>query len=166
MESRIFVTVGSQKFQFDRLLKKIDELCKTEIISTNVFAQIGYSSYIPKYYKYKRFLDRNEFETFIKKSDIVITHGGTGAIVNAIKNKKKVIAVPRLSKYGEHVDNHQLQIIEEFEALNFICSCYEVCDLERSLDNVKKTIYNDYVSNTDKFVKEIDSYIKEIKKSI
>ena len=72
----IFVTLGSQKFQFTRLLKAVDELDTEE----EIFAQIGYSDYKPQHYKYKEFLDREEFAAWEEKADIVITHGGTGAI--------------------------------------------------------------------------------------
>lgn len=81
----IFITLGSQKFQFNRLLKAVDKLYTNE----EIMAQIGYSDYLPKNYKYKKFLDRDEFSYYMKKADIVITHGGTGAIMGALKRKKK-----------------------------------------------------------------------------
>ena len=109
MDNKIFITLGSQKFQFNRLLKAIDELCeKGTVDAEDVFAQIGYSDYLPKNFSYKKFLDRDEFSKEMGKADIVITHGGTGAIIGAVKKGKKVIAVPRRAKYGEHVDDHQL----------------------------------------------------------
>lgn len=120
----IFITLGSQKFQFNRLLKAIDKLVEQEKIKEEVFAQIGYSDYQPINYKYKQFLDRDEFADMEEKADIVITHGGTGAIIGAVKKGKKVIAVPRLAKYGEHVDNHQLQLLKEFEDMNIIVPSY------------------------------------------
>ena len=104
----IFVTVGSQKFQFNRLLKKIDELVEDGTIKEKVFAQVGVSDYKPKYYEYVDFMTQEEFNNKIDKADVVITHAGTGVIVNSVKKCKKVIGVPRLSKYGEHVDDHQV----------------------------------------------------------
>ena len=124
MEEKIFITLGSQKFQFNRLLIAVDKLCEKKIIcGEDVFAQIGYSDYVPKNYRYNNFLDREEFSMEMGKADIVITHGGTGAIIGAVKKEKKVIAVPRLAKYGEHVDDHQLQLIKQFDDLNLICPC-------------------------------------------
>ena len=140
----IFITLGSQKFQFNRLLKAVDELNLKE----EIFAQIGYSDYIPKNFKYKRFMDRNEFSSYINKSDVIITHGGTGAIMGALKKGKKVIAVPRLSEYGEHVDDHQLQIIEEFKELNLLYSCEDM-DIEKALNIVKIKDFKKYKSNTE-----------------
>lgn len=149
MGNKIFITLGSQKFQFNRLLKAVDELCeKGTVDAEDVFAQIGYSDYVPQKYNYKTFFDRDEFSNEMEKADIVITHGGTGAIIGAVKKGKKVIAVPRLAKYGEHVDDHQLQLIKQFDDLNLICPCRDTNKLETALDTVQRTKYNSYKSNT------------------
>lgn len=159
MDNKIFITLGSQKFQFNRLLKAVDELCeKGTVDAEDVFAQIGYSDYLPKNFSYKKFLDRDEFSNEMEKANIVITHGGTGAIIGAVKRGKKVIAVPRLAKYGEHVDDHQLQLIKQFDDLNLICSCHDVGDLETALDTVQQTKYNSYKSNTINIINSIEEY--------
>lgn len=151
----IFVTLGSQKFQYNRLLKAVDELETDE----DIFAQIGYSDYKPKNYKYKEFLDRDEFAAWEEKADIVITHGGTGAIIGAVKKGKKVIAVPRLARYGEHVDDHQIQLIGQFKELDLIYACEDM-DLEKALETVKKTEYKSYKSNTDRIIKSLEEFIE------
>ena len=66
----IFVCVGSREYQFDRLLIKIDQLVKEEAITDTIFAQIGQSNYIPKYYEYKRFIPVNEFKKYIRNGAI------------------------------------------------------------------------------------------------
>ena len=144
----IFITLGSQKFQFNRLLKKIDNLVETNVIKEEVFAQIGYSDYKPKHYLYCEFMDRDQFAKMMKKSDILITHGGTGAIITGIKSGKKVIAIPRLEKYREHVDNHQVQLLKEFDEMEFIAACYNLDDFEEVYSNLDKMIFKPYVSNT------------------
>lgn len=85
----IFITLGSQKFQFNRLLRAMDELVASGEVGDEVFAQSGYSDYEPQHYRFQRFLDREEFDEMIGKSDVVITHGGTGAIIGAVKQGKK-----------------------------------------------------------------------------
>ena len=150
----IFVTLGSQKFQFNRLLKAVDELETNE----EIFAQIGYSDYKPENYRYKEFLDRDEFDAIMDKANVVITHGGTGAIISAIKKRKKVIAVPRLAKYGEHVDNHQIELIKQFKELNLIYVCKDM-NLEKALKVVENTNFKDYRSNTDRIIKSLEEFI-------
>ena len=155
----IFVTLGSQKFQFNRLLKAIDEQIAEGKITDCIFAQIGYSDYKPNNYKFKQFLDREEFVHMQEKATIVIAHGGTGAIVGALKNGKKVIAVPRLAKYGEHVDDHQLQIVRQFSELNLISECYDCQVLYSVVDSIKQLNFCKYISNTQKIIDSIDLFI-------
>ena len=87
----IFVTLGTQKFQLNRLLKEVDKLCENGKITEELFAQIGYSNYCPQNYLYTDFFDRAVFEKKVKESSLVITHGGVGSIITAINNKKPVI---------------------------------------------------------------------------
>ncbi|MDU6983192.1 MAG: PssE/Cps14G family polysaccharide biosynthesis glycosyltransferase [Terrisporobacter othiniensis] len=155
----IFVTLGSQKFQFNRLLIELDRLIKEGIIKEDIFAQIGYSDYAPKNYTYKKFLDREEFAEIMERSDIVITHGGTGAIIGAVKQSKKVIAVPRLKEYDEHVDNHQKQIVEQFNNMGFIYGLNNVSEIVQAINNIKTFEVKKYESNTKEIITSIDEFL-------
>ncbi len=156
----IFVTLGSQKFQFNRLLKELDRLIEEKKIDEEVFAQIGYSDYKPQNFTYKEFIDRDEFKGIMDKCDIVMAHGGTGAIITAVKKDKKVIAIPRLAKYGEHVDNHQIQLVDEFKELNLIYPVYDEKDIEKAISEIRNMKFDKYVSNTDTIIKDIESFIE------
>lgn len=158
----IFITLGSQKFQFNRLLKAVDDLIEQGIITDEVFAQVGYSDYQPKNYRYEKFLDRDQYAEWETKADIVITHGGTGAIIGAVKKRKKVIAIPRLAKYGEHVDDHQLQLIAQFKQSNLICGLRDCKELEKGLRFVKNHNFNSYESNTSRIINSIDDFIQKV----
>ena len=155
----IFVTLGSQKFQFNRLLIEIDRLIEEGKITEKVFAQTGYSDYKPKNYKFNKFLNRDEFNDIMSKCDKVITHGGTGAIIGAIKKRKKVIAIPRLSEFGEHVDDHQLQITKQFSDMNLSRSINKIDELEECLVEIEKLKFNFYVSNTKNILDSIEDFI-------
>ncbi|MBR2280843.1 MAG: beta(1,3)galactosyltransferase EpsH [Ruminococcus sp.] len=158
----VFITLGSQKFQFNRLLEAVDKLVAENKITDEIFAQTGYSDYEPKNYKYKQFLDREEFQQYTENCDIFITHGGTGAIIGAVKKGKKVIAVARLAKYGEHVDDHQLQILEQFKELGLIYACKDTSELKEAYDYVKTHTFKMYESNTDTIIEDINRFISDI----
>lgn len=158
----IFITLGSQKFQFNRLLEQVDKLIKNNKLTSDVYAQVGYSDYIPKNYKYKNFLNRDEFESGISEANIVITHGGTGAIIGALKKGKKVIAIPRLSKYKEHVDDHQLDIVNEFVKKGLIISVENIDELYLKLKEIEELDFQKYISNTNNFINDIEEYIKQL----
>ncbi len=161
----ILITTGSQKFQFDRLIKKVDELVGAGMIEDTVFAQIGSGTYKPQNIEYCDFLDREAFQKKMDECSMVITHGGTGVIINAVKKGKKVIAVPRLAQYGEHVDDHQIQLLEQFDEMNLICSCYNIEELGKCYQETLTKEFMQYQSNTQKIIQDIETYLCGEKKA-
>ena len=156
----IFIILGSQKFQFNRLLKTVDRLIDTGVIKEEVLAQVGFSDYIPHNFEYKKYFNYEEMSDLIQKADIIVTHGGSGSIVRAVKAGKKTIAIPRKAKYKEHVDDHQIQIIEQFSVQNLICACEDCEQLETALEKVRNTTYKSYQSSSGDIINSIVDFIE------
>ena len=57
-----------------------------------------------------------------------MSHGASGSIMKALNADKKVIAVTRLEKYGEHINDHQIQNNEAFRDNHYVL----MADLELS----------------------------------
>ena len=129
----IFVCTGTQVYQFNRLIKELDRLVSEKKINDSIFAQIGASDYKPKHFDYKEFISSDEFNNFQEKASLIISHGGTGALIGASKRGKNIIAVPRLSKFGEHIDDHQLQIVNVLEKEGYIRSVLDIDKLEDTI---------------------------------
>ncbi len=153
---KIFVTVGSQQFQFNRLLKELNKLDNSKY---EIFAQIGNSSYMPTNYAYTPFLNPQEFKNHINKADLIITHAGTGAIMNSLKLNKPIIAVARLAKYHEHVDNHQLEIVRLFQQKNYIIGLEEVDNLDKIINECLCHKFETFESNTKVFMDNLKKLI-------
>ena len=79
--------------------------------------------------------------------------------MGAVKRGKKVIAVPRLAKYGEHVDDHQRQLIAQFKNLNLICGLDDCGELENAIRYIQKHQFASYESNTRRILESIEHYI-------
>lgn len=157
----IFVTTGTQKFQFDRLIKAVDELAAHGDLHDSVFIQTGHGTYLPEHCAYEAFLDRDRFASLMEASNIVITHAGTGAIVGALKKGKKVIAMARLAKFGEHVDDHQVQLLREFGLAGLIEVAEDEADLGRAYADCMVKSYRQYVSNNAAFIEDLESYLSK-----
>lgn len=110
----IFVTVGTHEQQFNRLVKKIDQLKKDGHIKDDVFIQTGFSDYIPESCDWKKFLSYEEMIQKIKDAKIVITHGGPSSFILPLQYGKTPIVVPRMKKYDEHVNDHQVEFCERY----------------------------------------------------
>ncbi|HEX2945826.1 MAG TPA: PssE/Cps14G family polysaccharide biosynthesis glycosyltransferase [Clostridia bacterium] len=155
----IFVCLGTQEFQFDRLLKKLDELAARGVIKDEIVAQTGYSTYKPLRFRYEKFLNFDEFDDLLEKSSLVITHGGTGTIIKALRRGKRVIAVPRMKKYGEHVDDHQREIIAVFSEKNLIMGLDDTEQLEEALSRVGGFTPERFVSGNSKIISILMEFI-------
>jgi UDP-N-acetylglucosamine transferase subunit ALG13 len=158
----ILVTVGTQKYAFDRLIKKIDELKKSNIVSDDIFAQIGESQYIPQSIKYERYIKKSELERLIQKSNLIIAHAGVGLIMNALKLDKKIVVVPRLAEYNEHINNHQVQIAEEFEKEGYVIYAREIDRLGEYINKARTFNNKKYLSNSNNFCKVIVDELEKI----
>lgn len=114
----IFVTVGGDHYQFNRLVKAVDEYCGRE--KQEAFIQIGSSDYIPLYCQWKRFLSFKQMQSLLHASSIVISHAGAGTILACIAGGKVPIVVPRLSRFNEVVDDHQVDFAQRMQNQGYV----------------------------------------------
>lgn len=155
----ILVMLGTQNNSFHRLLEEIDNLIKKGIIADEVVVQAGYTKYESNNMKIFSLISQEELEELIEKADLVITHGGVGSIISSLKKGKKVIAVPRLHEYQEHVNNHQKEIIETFDKKGYIIGIQDVNQLEEAIEKSKDFIPEKYQSNNKKMLNIIENFI-------
>ncbi len=135
---RIFVALGTHPQQFDRLLKAIDELVEKKKLKADIFAQIGNSTYEPKNYAFKRFLSPKEYEQKMKNASIIISHAGAGSIITALKYAKPLIVVPRLKRFNEHTDDHQIDLANALAERGKAIAVFDTKDLLKAIRKAKR----------------------------
>lgn len=158
----IFIVTGTQKFQMNRLLQKMDQLIENGEIQEEVFAQLGNSDYVPKHYSWTRFLGHDDFERKMEACDKLVTHSGVGSILSGITKGKPVIVVPRLKKYSEHVDDHQIQIAEAFAEKNYVLLCNEKDDLGGLLLECSSHRFDRYISSRNRVISTVRNFLDSI----
>jgi UDP-N-acetylglucosamine transferase subunit ALG13 len=97
----------------------------------------------------------------MSKCNLVLTHGGTGTIIRAIRYEKKVIAIPRLKIYGEHVDDHQIQVTKKLQELNHILTIEDLDEFEEKYHNIYNINFEKFISNT-QLIDSIRDYIDSV----
>ena len=157
----IFVTLGTQDKEFTRLLEAIDREIEKGNIKERVVVQAGYTKYESKNMEIFDLIPTDEFNKYIKSADLIITHGGAGSILTAIKNNKKVIAAARLYKYKEHTNDHQKQIVKEFADEGYILELRDFNKLGKLIEKSKNFTPKKFVSNTPNMIKLIEDYIED-----
>ena len=158
----ILVLLGTQNNSFHRLLEEIDKLIEKKIINDEVIVQAGHTKYESKNMKILNFIPKEELDKIQEDADLIITHGGVGSIISSIKLGKKVIAVPRLNKYKEHVNDHQKDIVSVFNEKGYIIGLNEVEELEEAIIKVKNFIPNKYEHNNEKILSIISNFIDNL----
>ena len=135
----IFVTVGTHYQGFERLIKKMDEIA--DRIDDEVIMQIGYTKYEPKNAKWFRFAEYEKMLELIEESDVIICHGGAGTLLDSLRFNKPIIIVPRLKKFGEVYDDHELELAEALESARKAIAVYDIEKLEEAIKKAKSLKY-------------------------
>ena len=161
----IFVTVGTENFPFDRLIRAVDSGVRDKSLSDEVFMQIGTSTYKPKNCCWKRFMEFNEMVDFIKKARITITHAGIGTILLCSTLSKVSLVFPRRRRYAEHVDDHQIKFAKRMEKEGEILAAYNEVEL---VDKIQKYDFlirkTGIVDNNSRSEEDLVSYLARLLK--
>lgn len=151
----IFVSLGTQDKPFVRLLDYLEH----SNINDKIIVQAGFTDYESKKFEIHKYLDKDDFDKYIDEADLVICHGGVGTIVSCLNKNKKVLAVPRLSKYKEHQNDHQLQIVNAYYQKGYLVMMNDGDDFDDKVREALNFKPKKIVSNNDLFVKKLKEYI-------
>ena len=118
----VLVTTGTNEYPFDRLIEIISQLSIYQDPNVRWFIQTGGFTikHDPACGNVVNMTTRDEMEQLVKESSLVISHCGVGSIHQMLSYQKKVIFIPRLAKYGEFSDDHQLQIASQLNNSNML----------------------------------------------
>ena len=158
----ILVLLGTQNNSFNRLLEEIEKNIKNGTIKEEVIVQAGYTKFETNKMKIIDLMSKEQLEKFQDEADLIITHGGVGSIISSIEKGKKVIAVPRMHEYGEHVNNHQKEIVKDFNDKGYIIGIEKVEDLKQAIIKSKEFEPKKYQPNNEKMLKIIEEFIDNI----
>lgn len=158
----ILVMLGTQNNSFHRLLEEIEKLIVKKQIQEEVVVQAGYTKYEAENMKIFDLIPKQKLEEMQEKADLIITHGGVGSIISSIQKGKKVIAVARRHEYGEHVNNHQEEIVDLFDQKEYIIGINQVSDLENAMKKIPDFKPKKYQSNNQKMLKIIEEFIEKV----
>lgn len=156
----VLVLLGTQNNDFTRLLKAVQENIDNKVIEDEVVVQAGFTKFDSKDMKIFDFIDKEKLFELIDKADLIITHGGVGSIIASLKKGKKVIVVPRQKKYGEHVNNHQLQIAKKFEQDGYVKYALDLNELGNIILEMKDFKPKKFENNKSNVVSIVENFIE------
>ncbi|MDO4617440.1 MAG: glycosyltransferase [Lachnospiraceae bacterium] len=162
----IFVTVGTHEQQFNRLVKKVDELKRDGLIREDVLIQTGYSTFEPRYCRWSQWFPYAEMVKHVEKAHIIITHGGPSSFIMPLQVGKTPIVVPRQAKFDEHVNNHQVYfcnaVADRYGSILVIEDIEKLGDSIIGYEQFVKSMPGKQDSNNARFNAELEKIVEEM----
>ena len=131
----IFVTLGTHDHPFPRLLDLVSPLAPTN----ELVIQHGHTP--PRgsvRARWIAFTGYGDMLDLMRTAEAIVCHGGVGTIITALTVEKTPVVVPRLRRYGEHVDDHQLQIARELEGSEHVVVCREQDEIATKIADARR----------------------------
>jgi len=136
----IFVTVGNPTQGFRRLIEAVDRLGGEGFFNEEmVLIQSGNNSDLrPSNCKHEPFLAMEDFAKRVNEAELIISHAGAGTLLHVIQAGKVPVVMPRQKKYGEHIDNHQVELVKALAAEGRVIPAYEPEDLPAAIEEARR----------------------------
>lgn len=155
----ILVTLGTQDKSFVRLLEALEKQCESGLIQDEIIVQSGYTKFDSKHMKLIPYFSQDELDQYRQKAECIITHGGVGSILDGCRYGKKIIGVARLKEYKEHINDHQIEICEQFSKDGYILYAENLEDIHRLIEQSKSFEPKKYIFDNKKLIMHIKSVI-------
>jgi len=143
----IFVTVGTA--HFDPLIEKMDELAKTGELNESIVGQIGRGMYIPKHFRYFRFL--KSLNAAYDKATVIVSTGGAGTTMECVTRGLKLVVVENTTL----MEGHQAQLLREMEKRGHLVWCKELDDIATSIEEARRKSFLKFATDSNLAAKYI-----------
>lgn len=135
----IFAAVGNATQGFPRLLGALERLIADGTLVDEIVAQTGNTD-TSSFTRLQAvpFLAPSEFASLIRDAEVVVCHAGAGTLLHVSAASKIPVVMPRLARHAEHVDDHQLELVEILARDRKIVPAYEPADLAPAIAQARR----------------------------
>ena len=127
----ILVTVGMHTASFDRLVRAMDRIAAH--VDEKVLMQIGATTYQPQAARWFTFAPASQMEALCEQARVIVSHAGAGSILTALRHSRPLVVMPRLRRYGEMIDDHQIELAEALSRARVLLVAWEAAELKGKL---------------------------------
>ena len=160
----IFITVGNATQGFPRLLKAIENLGKAGCFgSERMLIQTGSNSSIAlEDVEQIDFLPLEKFLDALCEARVIISHGGAGTLLQILQLGRIPVVLPREKKFGEHVDDHQIELVQALALEKRVIPVFQVEDLLQAISQAGNECKQPRVSNDSQALNMVSTAIEEL----
>lgn len=127
----IFLLLGTEELSFTRAVDRVLPLTADD----DLVVQHGYtpSREGAQRITWIRFAAYDRILELCREASAVVCHAGVGTIMTALSAGKTPLVIPRLARFGEAVDDHQLQISSELALRNMVVHLGDEDDIREAI---------------------------------
>lgn len=155
----IFVVLGTWEMPFTRPLVEIERAAADGLLSPPIVVQSGKTHYESDTLELVPFFGKEELERMYDQASLLICQAGVGSIMLGLRKRKKVIAIARRRQFDEHIDDHQLEILDVFAKTGSILPWSGNADLPQVLERAREFVPADYPFAEEKISAAILEYL-------
>jgi UDP-N-acetylglucosamine transferase subunit ALG13 len=137
----------------DALIRKIDDLVSTGVITDEVIAQRGNGEFIPKHIKSFRF--KKGLDEYQNRAEIIISNCGAGTIMENITKGHKLIVIQNPDVTG----GHEWELVTKMENGGHLIWCKSLDSLKESIDKARKMTFEKFSPQRLDFNKLLESIV-------
>jgi UDP-N-acetylglucosamine transferase subunit ALG13 len=126
----IYATVGTMFLDFPRLIRAMDAIARDT--NERVVVQTGMGKTLPVHCEHFDFKPREEVLEIQRGARVVVCHAGIGCVSDALRMGRPLIVVPRLKKFGEHMNDHQLDLARAVQSRGWGRIILDVAELAQA----------------------------------
>lgn len=144
---RLFVPLGTQKFPFRRIITALNGLVEDGIYKPDEIVMQSALYPIKPIFTHLGLIPNEDFNHYMKEAEVIVTHSGVNSIISCMELEKPLVVCPRLHEYGEHIDNHQMEIATLMHEKYDVLICTDMKNLPVLIEKAKNHKYKQWVSH-------------------
>lgn len=158
---KLFVPLGTQKFPFNRLVKALNGLVESgAYMPQEIVMQSMVYEERPKFMHFD-VIPLETFNNYLDNAEVIITHSGVNSIISSMNRNKPLIIVPRMKQFGEHVDDHQIEIADLMGQKFNVLVAKDTTQLANLIEQSKEHQYKQYQSKSAELIEAISRIVNE-----
>jgi len=157
----IFVVLGTWEMPFVRPLREIEQAIRDGCLTESVVVQSGNTSFASDQMEMVPFFSQPDLEGMYERASFVICQAGVGSIMLGLRKSKKIISIARLEKYDEHIDDHQLEILDVFAKSGAVLPWAGSGDLPQVIARVGGFVSSGYSFGDEQISDAILDYLRD-----
>ena len=159
----VFVTLGTRREQFPRLLKYIEALVMDRIIKQRLIVQAGSTNFQSAFMEIFDFCSPDQINEYIASAKYIITQESAGIVTKCLKAGKRFIVIPRDYQFRELPTKSDMQedLHYKLADLGYTYVVHNQEQLKEAIQNIDrlKTGYN---FDNSRAIAYLDNLIKSL----